>query len=142
MKYEVVCTKNYLDVGLLIKKDGTKPKKILSRNSTHGLGSCYGGVEKIKWIHTGVFLSKDEWNKITLDKPTNRILCELNITKSIYKIVGTNSISWYQLWERIGKQSIYKTRNTKVKVLTDGELKECVLKFTNNGREFYLEILE
>ena len=81
MKYEVVCTKNYLDVGLLVERDGTKPKKILSRNSTHGLGSYYGGVEKIKWIHTSVFLSKDEWNKITLDKPTDQILYELNIKK-------------------------------------------------------------
>ena len=49
------------------------------------------------------------------------------------------SISWYQLWERIGKQTMYKTQNTKVQVLIDGELKECALVFTNNGSDFHLE---
>ena len=49
------------------------------------------------------------------------------------------SISWYQLWERIGKQTMYKTQNTKVHVLIDGELKECALVFTNNGSDFHLE---
>ena len=49
------------------------------------------------------------------------------------------SISWYQLYKRIGKQKLYKTRNTKVQVLIDGELKECVLVFTNNGSDFHLE---
>ena len=47
------------------------------------------------------------------------------------------SISWYQLYKRIGKQILHKTRNTKVKVLIDGELKECALIFTNNGSDFY-----
>ena len=32
------------------------------------------------------------------------------------------SISWYQLYKRIGKQTLHKTRNTKVQVLIDGEL--------------------
>ena len=49
------------------------------------------------------------------------------------------SISWYQLWKRIGKQTMYKTQNTKVHVLIDGELKECALVFTNNGSDFHLE---
>ena len=49
------------------------------------------------------------------------------------------SISWYQLWNRIGNQTMYKTQNTKVKVLIDGELKECALVFTNNGSDFHLE---
>ena len=49
------------------------------------------------------------------------------------------SISWYALWKRIGKQPIYKTQNTKVHVLIDGELKECALVFTNNGSDFRLE---
>ena len=49
------------------------------------------------------------------------------------------SISWYQLWKRIGKQTMYKTQNTKVQVLIDGELKECALVFTNNGSDFHLE---
>ena len=49
------------------------------------------------------------------------------------------SISWYALWKRIGKQPMYKTQNTKVQVLVDGELKECALVFTNNGSDFHLE---
>ena len=49
------------------------------------------------------------------------------------------SISWYQLWKRIGNQAMHKTQNTKVQVLIDGELKECALVFTNNGSDFHLE---
>ena len=49
------------------------------------------------------------------------------------------SISWYQLYKRIGKQILYKTQNTKVQVLIGGELKECALVFTNNGSDFHLE---
>ena len=49
------------------------------------------------------------------------------------------SISWYQLYKRIGKQMLHKTRNTKVQVLIDGELRECDLVFVNNGSDFHLE---
>lgn len=51
------------------------------------------------------------------------------------------SITWYQLWKRIGKQPLHKTRNTKVQVLVNGELKECALVFTNNGSDFHLEVV-
>lgn len=51
------------------------------------------------------------------------------------------SITWYQLWKRIGKQPLHKTRNTKVQVLVHGELKECALVFTDNGSDFHLQIL-
>ena len=50
------------------------------------------------------------------------------------------SISWYQLYKRIGNQTMYKTQKTKVQVLIDGELKECALVFTNNGSDFHLEL--
>ena len=49
------------------------------------------------------------------------------------------SISWYQLYKRIGKQTLHKTRNTKVQILIDGELKECALVFTNSGNYFHLK---
>ena len=52
------------------------------------------------------------------------------------------SISWYQLWKRIGNQTMRKTQNTKVQILIDGELKECTLVFTNNGSDFHLEIVK
>lgn len=51
------------------------------------------------------------------------------------------SITWYMLHKRIGKQTIHKTRNTKVQVLINGELKECVLVYTHNGSDFHLEIV-
>ena len=50
-------------------------------------------------------------------------------------------MTWYQLFHRIGKQTIHKTQNTKVQVMIDGELKECALVFTNNGSDFYLEVV-
>lgn len=50
-------------------------------------------------------------------------------------------ITWFSLYKRIGKQTIHKTRNTKVQVLVNGELKECALVFTNNGSDFHLEIV-
>ena len=52
------------------------------------------------------------------------------------------SISWYALHKRIGKQTIHKTRTTKVQVLINGELRECALVFTNNGSDFHLEIVK
>ena len=50
-------------------------------------------------------------------------------------------MTWYQLYRRIGKQTIHKTRNTRVQVLIDGRLRECALVFTNNGSDFHLEIV-
>ena len=60
------------------------------------------------------------------------------MTIGVYK---RKPITWYQLHKRIGKQTIHKTRNTRVQVLMDGELKECALVFTNNGSDFHLEIV-
>ena len=54
----------------------------------------------------------------------------------------SKTLNWYQLYKKIGRQTIRKTRNTKVQVLIDGELKECVLVFTNDGEEFHLEPVE
>lgn len=51
-------------------------------------------------------------------------------------------ISWYTLHEKIGRQTIHKTRNTKVQVLVDGKLKDCKLVFKNNGNDFHLEIIK
>lgn len=52
------------------------------------------------------------------------------------------SISWYALVSRIGKQAIKVTKNKKVCVLVDGELKECRLVYSNNRADFHLEIVE
>lgn len=87
MVYEVVCTKSYLDVGLLIEKNyKSKPKRVLARASTYSNEPEYGGVETLTWIKTGVFLSKDEWKNISYNKATSQILSELGIKKKISEI--------------------------------------------------------
>ena len=85
MKYEVVCTKSYLDVGLLIEKNSkSKPKRVLAMSTDYNHDAEYGGVEYCYWINTGVFLSEDEWKKISYNKWTNEILSELGIKQDIY----------------------------------------------------------
>lgn len=91
MVYEVVCTKSYLDVGLLIEKNNkSKPKRVLARASGYSNDNEYGGVEALTWVHTGVFLSKEEWQNVSYDKSTsqikstNQILTELGIEKKVY----------------------------------------------------------
>ena len=84
MKYEIVCTKSYLDIGLLIETNNElKPKRVLARASTYSTDSEYGGVETLTWLKTGVFLSKDEWKNISYNKATDQILSELGIYKKI-----------------------------------------------------------
>lgn len=52
------------------------------------------------------------------------------------------TITWYNLWKRLGKQPILKTRGQKVTVIDrNGEKHECILEFTNNGSDFYLKII-
>ena len=76
MRYEVVCTEHYLDVGLQLA-----PNKVLARASKYGANNKYGAVETLAWVKTGVFLSRHQWVSITCDKPTAQILRELNISK-------------------------------------------------------------
>lgn len=54
----------------------------------------------------------------------------------------SKTLNWYQLCKKIGRQTIKKTRSKKVQVLIDGELKECILVFTNDGEDFHLEPVE
>lgn len=65
-KYEIVCTKNFLDVGLLIEGTPDIPLKVLARpylneEREYGLGSG-------KWYKTGKFITRSEWNKIAKDR--------------------------------------------------------------------------
>ena len=108
MVYEVVCSEHYLDVGLLVEKNHkSEPKRIRARSSTYSRSHEYGGVEYVKWINTGVFLSTDEWNKITYNKPTEQILKELGIVKpnnfvNPIRIERTNMKN-YELIEELSK---------------------------------------
>lgn len=89
MVYEVVCTKEYLDVGLCVEiNENSKPTRVLARlfpySSTTEYGTPeYGGVELLDWINTGVFMSTKEWADISYNKPTSQILRELGIEKNI-----------------------------------------------------------
>ena len=65
-----------------------------------------------------------------------------NIKKEKNEKEKEKGISWYDLNEKIGHQTIYKTKNTNVQVLVDGQLKDCKLVFKNNGNNFYLEPVE
>ena len=84
MLYEVVCTKSYLDVGLLLEANSEqKPKRVLARATTYGSDTEYGGVETLTWVKTGILLSKEEWIKITYNNNTDDILNELRIEKKM-----------------------------------------------------------
>lgn len=84
MKYEVVCTKHYHDIGLCLETNNKlEPKRVLSRATYYGSDTEYGGVEIVTWVKTGVFLTKDEWNNISYNKATDQILRDLCIEKKI-----------------------------------------------------------
>lgn len=81
-RYEVVCSCSYLDVGLLIETDhNSKPTRVLARATTYGSDAEYGGAELLKWVKTGIFLTKTEWIKITCNMATDDILRNLGIDK-------------------------------------------------------------
>lgn len=91
MRYEVVCTKEYLSVGLCVEiNKNLKPTRVLARpfpySSTdvneYGIPE-YGGVELLDWINTGVFMSPKEWADISYNKPIDQILRELGIEKKM-----------------------------------------------------------
>ena len=102
MKYEVVCTKHYFDIGLLISEGiDSQPTRVLARHSTYSeSGREYGGVQAVEWIRTGVFLSEKEWREISCDKPTDRMLVELGIAKKPYS-ENKNKYSDYRRDEMI-----------------------------------------
>lgn len=71
-----------LMLGCLQKKnDKQEPKRVLSRAWHDNDEGEYGAVEKLDWIRTGVFLTKDEWRKISYKKGTDEILNELGVKK-------------------------------------------------------------
>lgn len=85
MKYEVVCTKHYHDIGLCLETNNKlEPKRVLSRATYYGSDTEYGGVETVTWVKTGVYLTKDEWKNISYNKGTDEILRDLCIEKKTY----------------------------------------------------------
>lgn len=49
------------------------------------------------------------------------------------------SITWYKLWQRIGKQLLRDTKGKKVEFHMDGVKYEIALVFTDNGSKWHLE---
>lgn len=48
-------------------------------------------------------------------------------------------MTWCQLWKKIGKQPLKRTRGKRVVVYHQGTLYEATLKFSDNGTFFYIE---
>jgi hypothetical protein len=60
-------------------------------------------------------------------------------TKELIDSDWRNIMTWYQLFKRLGKQTIHKMQNTEISVkLRDGTEHKCKLEFYNNGSEFRL----
>lgn len=86
-RYEIVCTEDYLDIGLCVERDkDLKPTRVLARLFPHSTLSSYGApeygaVENLKWINTRKFMSIEKWRKVSYNKSTEQILNELGIKK-------------------------------------------------------------
>lgn len=52
------------------------------------------------------------------------------------------SITWYKLWKRLGKQPTYKTQHNKVKIKIGGSFYDCGIVYDDNGSGFHLEPIE
>ena len=136
--------------------------KVLNKNSIFQKVTNVEGKNTIEIINEqptieAVEVVHGEWEEITYDWSGETIyscsLCKEDFVtidgtpaENLYNFCPNRgadmkkSISWYALHKRIGKQTIHKTRNTKVQILIGGELRECALVFTNNGSDFHLEI--
>lgn len=98
MVYEVVCTKNYLDVGLLVEGDKSNPKKVLARATEFEDNLVYGGVETTAWFGTGVFLSKEGWKDISRSNTTSQIMDQLGIVKKSHpEFSGEDPIDYVRM---------------------------------------------
>ena len=49
-------------------------------------------------------------------------------------------MTWYQLWKRIGKQTLRSTRNKDVTIKLQDKEYKCKLVYTHNGSDWHLEI--
>ena len=109
MKYEVVCTENYWDVGLTIDWDlKSNPTRVLARSSSYDMDAEYGGVELLTWIRTGIFLSIDEWKDISYNKSTDDILEELGIKKIKKAYSKQTIIKPTEVKERNGNMTTFR----------------------------------
>lgn len=98
---EVVYTKSsktILDIGLKI----SSLNKVATRASdyfdpagffSHFRCSEYGGVEYMedRWIRSGVYISLEEWSKVSYERSTIDTACILGILPSVYRITPNDN---------------------------------------------------
>lgn len=108
--YEIVFSQGFLDAGLCIEEnlDGT-PKRIMARAdkySPDGAG-YYGGIQFIKWVHSGKYVEKHEW------------LTKTNQQMSVQDVADVFGINLSKLRRKYHKDEAAETMALK-KQYTDG----------------------
>ena len=49
-------------------------------------------------------------------------------------------MTWFQLWEKIGKQPLHITQHKDVTIMIDGMDYKCKIVYTDNGNSWHLAI--
>ena len=110
IKYEIVCTRNFLDVGLMSASFDGKPTCILARpfqgkEREYGIGNC-------RWYRTGKYITRYEWNKTTEELTNPQI------------------VTYYRLTNKVEFEDELKPKKTnadRIRSMTDEELAERIL---------------
>lgn len=79
---EIVCTRNFCDIGLMIVSCNGKSIRVLAR-PFNGTEREYGGVESSKWYRTGVFTSRFDWNKRSENLTTEEIISHYHLKNTV-----------------------------------------------------------
>lgn len=107
IKYEIVCTENCLDVGLMIGSCNGIPTCILAR-PYEGEEREYGIGHYSLWYRTGKFMTRSEWNKTAGALTTAQI------------------VSYYRLKNKVKFEEKPKTNADRIRSMTDEELAELL----------------
>lgn len=142
MYYEVVCTKSYLDIGLLLVEHKGVPKRVKSATTKFSTKTEYGYVECFL-VKTGVFLTEKEWDEITYEKTTEEIIKILKINKKEVKdmskkivngleVNGENIITSLKIIKQVCEDNQSTNgKNCPFNVDTDSNCKECLCGITD-----------
>lgn len=122
IKYEIVCTENCLDVGLMIGSCNGIPTCILAR-PYEGEEREYGIGHYSLWYRTGKFMTRSEWNK------TAGALTKAQI------------VSYYRLKNKVKFEEKPKTNADRIRNMTDEELAKALI-FYDSDYEGYSHVFE
>lgn len=114
IRYEIVCTRNFLDIGLMINSFNGIPTQILAR-PYDGCEREYGGVESVKWYKTGKFTTRSEWNKIAAERYGIDLVDYFGLGKTNFDILPV------------------KTNADKIRSMSDEELADLI----NNANDYF-----